>query len=91
MNTADNPHGPRGTEESLCCAEPRTSLNSCNNAITLDLRGVSSQILERFSPEESSVIFNCSLISDYGNKAAMVKRQAQLERQNINQGAHLRR
>lgn len=60
MNTTHYPQGPTEAEESLCCAEPRTGLNSCNNAIALDLRCVSSQILERFSPEQSSVIVNFS-------------------------------
>lgn len=58
------PHGPTEAEKSLCCAGPRTGLNSCNNATTLDIRCVSSWILERFSPEESPVIVNCSLIME---------------------------
>lgn len=86
MNTTDYPHGPTEAEESLCCAAPRTGLNSRNNAITLDLRCVSSQILERFSPEVSTVIVSCSLIPGEGNKAATVtvlKKQRQCGRHRV--------
>ena len=73
VNTTDYPHGLTEIEESLCCAEPRTGLDSCNNAIVLDLKCVSSQLPERSDPEPSTLNAKaCSLILGYGNQDAMV-------------------
>lgn len=73
MNATDYPHGLIEIEDSLCCAEPRTGLDSCNNVIALDLRCVSSLLLERSDPELSTVSAKtCSLILGCGNQVTMV-------------------
>lgn len=73
VNTTDYPHGLTEIEESLCCAEPRTGLDFCKNAISLDLRCVSSQLLEGSDPELSTVNAKpCSLVLGNGNRYAMV-------------------
>lgn len=76
------PHSLTETEESLRCVEPRRGLDSSNNIIDLDLRHVSSQLLETSDLELSTANAKaCSLILGYGKQAAML---TELEKQQNN-------